>query len=124
MSTPASHSDTSWDPYRVPEERQWIERLPLPHLLRSLAFHSVREFRMIGSVLPRFFPRHIELVQSPEDIQANATMSIVVAIHDAPGVTRRCLASLEKYARESEIILVDDASSLSETLEVIRDFST
>jgi GT2 family glycosyltransferase len=38
-------------------------------------------------------------------------------------VTQRCLASLEKYAPESEIILVDDASRLSETLEVIRDFS-
>ena len=124
MSTPANNSHTSWDPHRVPEERQWFERLPLPHLLRGLAFHSVREFRMTGRVLPRFFPRYIEFVQSPEDIQASATMSIIVAIHDAPGVTRRCLSSLEKYARESEIILVDDASRLSETLEVIRDFST
>jgi GT2 family glycosyltransferase len=50
-------------------------------------------------------------------------MSIVVAIHDAPEVTRRCLASLEKYALESEIILVDDASRLTETVEVIRHFS-
>jgi GT2 family glycosyltransferase len=33
------------------------------------------------------------------------------------------LASLEKYASKSEIILVDDASNLTETLEVIRQFT-
>ena len=35
----------------------------------------------------------------------------------------RCLASLEKYAPESEIILVDDASGLAETLQAILHFS-
>jgi GT2 family glycosyltransferase len=82
------------------------------------------ELKMTGRLLPPHFPRHIEFDQSPEDSQASACMSIVVAIHDAPEVLRRCLASLEKYAPESEIILVDDASRLSETVEVIRDFST
>jgi GT2 family glycosyltransferase len=51
-------------------------------------------------------------------------MSVVVPIHDAPAITRRCLASLEMYAPESEIILVDDASSLAETLGVIQHFSS
>jgi len=62
--------------------------------------------------------------QSKADAYASASMSIVIPIHDSPKVTRRCLASLEIYAPESEIILVDDASKLAETLEVIREFSS
>jgi GT2 family glycosyltransferase len=71
----------------------------------------------------RDFPRHIEFDQSPEDRHASASISVVVAIHDAPTRTRRCLASLEKYASGSEVILIDDGSKLSETLDVIRQFS-
>jgi GT2 family glycosyltransferase len=103
-----------------------MESWPLSSFIRRLIIHSVilvREFEMTRRVLPHLFPRPIDVEQSPEDIQASATMSIVVAIHDAPEVTRRCLASLEKYAPGSEIILVDDASRLGETLDVIRDFS-
>jgi GT2 family glycosyltransferase len=111
----------------------------IPHFLRGLlprlVIHSLREFKRIvfsslrelkftGRVLPPHFPRDKEFEQSPDDSQASACMSIVVPIHDAPTVTRRCLGSLEKYAPESEIILVDDASSLTETLEVIRHFSS
>jgi GT2 family glycosyltransferase len=76
-----------------------------------------------GRVLTRDLPRHIEFEQSLEDALASASMSVVVPIHDAPIVVRRCLASLEKYAPESEIVLVDDASSLTETLDLIRYFS-
>jgi GT2 family glycosyltransferase len=60
--------------------------------------------------------------QSSEDSHASASISIVIPIHDSPIVTRRCLASLESYASESEVILVDDSSELGETLEVIREF--
>src|SRR2546427_10182450 len=122
MSRPASQSHAPWGLNRLPEGGAWMANWRIPHLLRRLVFHGLREFRMTGRVLPSFFPRPIEFEQSPEDSQASACMSIVVPIHDAPTVTRRCLASLEKYAPESEIILVDDASSLNETLEVIRHF--
>ena len=37
-------------------------------------------------------------------------MSIIVPIHDAPVTLQRCLASLDRYASKSEIILVDDSS--------------
>jgi O-antigen biosynthesis protein len=101
-------------------------RLPgfLGRLLPRIVRDSLLELKWTGRVLLPHFPRHIEVEQSLEDVQASATMSIVVAIHDAPAVTRRCLASLEKYAPGSEIILVDDASKLSETVEMIRDFGT
>lgn len=76
------------------------------------------------AVLTRKFSSNTEVAQSPSDRHASASISIVVPIHDAPGITQRCLTSLEKYAAESEIILVDDASKLAETLEVIRRFAS
>jgi len=127
MSKTASHSNPALDPNRLPEEAPWMANWHIPHFLRRLlprlVMRSLSELKWTGRVLPPHFPRDIEFEQSPGDSQASACMSIVVAIHDAPIVTRRCLASLEKYAPESEIILVDDASSLTETLEVIRHFS-
>jgi GT2 family glycosyltransferase len=63
-----------------------------------------------------------EVEQSAEDALASASMSIIVPIHDAPKVSRRCLMSLEKYAPNSEIVLVDDASRLEETNTLLKDF--
>jgi GT2 family glycosyltransferase len=104
-----------------------MSNLHIPHffrrLLPGLVLENLHKLKLTGRALPSDLPRHIDFEQTPEDIQASATMSIVVPIHDAPTVTRRCLASLEKYAPESEVILVDDASILTETSEVIRDFS-
>jgi GT2 family glycosyltransferase len=62
--------------------------------------------------------------QAVADKQASSSISIVVPIHDAPQVTRRCLASLQRYAPLSEVILVDDASKLAETKDIIRRFQT
>jgi GT2 family glycosyltransferase len=54
---------------------------------------------------------------------AGRAMSVIVPIHDAPAVTRSCLASLECYGTKAEVILVDDGSKLAETVETIREFS-
>jgi GT2 family glycosyltransferase len=62
--------------------------------------------------------------QAVADKQASSSISIVVPIHDAPQVTRRCLASLQRYASLSEVILVDDGSKLAETRDIIRRFQT
>jgi GT2 family glycosyltransferase len=124
MSRFANQSHALRDPAPLPES--WMANWHIPRSLRRmlppLVLESLIELKWTGRVLPPHFPRHIEFEQSPEDSRASAWMSIVVPIHDAPTVTRRCLASLEKYAPESEIILVDDASKLTETLEVIRHF--
>jgi len=61
---------------------------------------------------------------SVECREASASMSIVVAIHDAPLVTMRCLASLERDATKSEVILVDDGSRMVETRQLIDEFSS
>jgi GT2 family glycosyltransferase len=100
----------------------WSVPLFLRRILPLVVLESLRELKVTGRVLLPHFPRRVALEQSVDDSQASAFMSIIVPIHDAPAVTRRCLASLEKYAPGSEIILVDDASRLAETLEVIRHF--
>jgi GT2 family glycosyltransferase len=95
----------------------------LKRLLPQFVINSLRELKLTGRVVAPKFQRDMEFEQSPEDVQASASMSIVIPIHDAPAVTQRCLASLERYASASEVILVDDASGLAETVEVIRNFS-
>jgi GT2 family glycosyltransferase len=126
MDQPTSRSNAPLDPNGRPEREPWIADWHISRFFKRLlprpVVNGLRQIK--GRVLTRDFPRHTEFKQSPEDGQASAFMSIVVPIHDAPAVTRRCLASLEKYAPESEIILVDDASARTETLEVIRYFSS
>jgi GT2 family glycosyltransferase len=75
-------------------------------------------------VLSRGLPRNGVFEQPLEHKLASASMSIVVPIHDAPLVTKRCLASLERDATKSEIVLLDDASKLAETANIIREFSS
>jgi GT2 family glycosyltransferase len=117
-------SRDAWDPDLPPDKGSWVLRWRVPQVLKRLVpMYVARGIRDLkGRILARDFPRHKEFTQSPEDGQASACMSIVVPIHDAPEITRRCLASLEKYAPESEVILVDDGSKLDETLELIRQF--
>jgi GT2 family glycosyltransferase len=89
----------------------------LPRRVKA-ALYPIRA-RLLGRGLSRgrvFEP-------SAEWRAASASMSIIVPIHDAPWVTKRCLASLERDATKSEIILVDDGSKLTETTEVIQRFS-
>ncbi len=73
--------------------------------------------------LNRQLSRHTEHHQSPEDAAASAFMSVIVPVHDAPRTTCRCLASLQRYAPQSEVILVDDGSRLAETSAIIQHFS-
>jgi GT2 family glycosyltransferase len=96
----------------------------LKRMLPRLLVDSLREFRLTGRFVTPNLPREIELEPLSDDVQASKSISVIVPIHDAPNVTRRCLASLEKCATKSEIILVDDASKLPETLELIGDFSS
>lgn len=53
-------------------------------------------------------------------MEASRDISVIVAIHDAPEVTSRCLKSLECYGSNAEVILVNDGSRLQETLELIE----
>lgn len=98
-------------------------------LLRRLAPTALRSaLRSLGAPLmapyaARHLPRDREFTQSPEDALASAPLSIIVPIHDAPQVTKRCLASLQKFAPKAEIILVDDGSKLRETETLLGEFS-
>jgi hypothetical protein len=74
-------------------------------------------------VCSRGLPRNKVFEQPAEHGLASASMSIIVPIHDAPSVTKRCLANLGRYAPRSEIILVDDGSKITETIDIIQEFS-
>jgi GT2 family glycosyltransferase len=54
--------------------------------------------------------------------QASGMMSVIVAVHDAPEVTQRCLNSLEKFSGQAEVIVVDDGSKLEITRRMLDDF--
>jgi GT2 family glycosyltransferase len=124
MSGPAGHSDRETELSRLPEFGSSVTSWHIPRFLKRLIPRPVVSglLDLKRRSLARDFSRDAEFEQSPEDGQASASMSIVVPIHDAPTVTRRCLTSLEKYAPESEIVLVDDASVLAETSGLIRQF--
>jgi GT2 family glycosyltransferase len=106
------------------------ERLPLaatlrtPYLCRVVLPEPVRDAlrKLKIRILMRDFRGCAEVEQSMEDALASASLSIIVPVHDAPSVTRRCLTSLEKYAAQAEIVIVDDGSVLAETEEIIQDF--
>ena len=114
------------DPNRLSRQlhrvSSWSTTRRLKRLLPQPLIERLREVKL--RVLSTGLSRDREWEQSLVDAESSASMSIVVPIHDAPTVTRRCLASLEKFARRSEVLLVDDASRASETLEMIQEFST
>jgi GT2 family glycosyltransferase len=96
----------------------------IPSLFRGVLPRPVRKvLRMVKiRILMHDFRKCAEFDQSVEDALASACLSIIVPVCDAPVVTRRCMASLEKYAPKAEIIIVDDGSSLAETKDLLRDF--
>jgi len=97
-------------------------RLPAP-VKAILPWAAIDTLRLIRArVLSHRLPRNRVFEQPSDHGLASASMSIIVAIHDAPLVTKRCLASLERYARDAEVILVDDASRIPATVDMIREF--
>ena len=60
--------------------------------------------------------------QPKDEVEASKDISVVVAIHDSPEVTQRCLESIAKYGANAEIILVDDGSQLQETTDLIQNY--
>jgi GT2 family glycosyltransferase len=54
--------------------------------------------------------------------RASEAISVIVAVHDAPEVTRRCLRSLERFGGHAEVIIVDDGSKLESVKHMVDDF--
>jgi GT2 family glycosyltransferase len=94
----------------------------LPAALTVRMCETRKKIRM--RLLSRGLSRRGVFAQPLDQRLAGASMSIIVAIHDAPLVTKRCLLSLERYATNSEVILVDDGSRRNETIDLIRGFSS
>ncbi len=82
-----------------------------------------KRYRLIRAKLLSIGLTHCGTFEQPEgEAEASKDISVIVAIHDSPEVTRRCLESIEKYSANAEIILVDDASQLQETIDLIQDY--
>lgn len=103
--------------WHYPSVLKWV----LPPAIRD-ALREIRA-RLLTHYAFRHLPDHKVFEQSMEDALASSPLSIIVPVHDAPEVTRRCLMSLQRYAPNAEIILVDDASKLEETSRLLEDFS-
>ena len=58
-----------------------------------------------------------------EDLKTTQQLSVIVPVHNAPDDTGRCLRSLELFAGEAEVILVDDGSTDPRASEVVRDIA-
>jgi GT2 family glycosyltransferase len=57
------------------------------------------------------------------ELEASRSLSIIIPVKDAARLTAKCLASLELWAGEAEVILVDDASREEETRGLLRDYA-
>lgn len=66
--------------------------------------------------------RSLTFEQPEDEIEASKDISVIVAIHDSPQLTQRCLNSIEKYGAHAEIILVDDGSRMQETVDLIQNY--
>ena len=111
---------------------RWSERaagLQFSPFLRRIVPTSARDVLrqarswILSRYLMRQLPRDKTFEQSEEDALASKSVSIIVPVHDAPEVTRRCLMSLQKYAPQAEVVLVDDASRFEETNGLLGEFS-
>src|SRR5262249_11181001 len=103
--------------FRLPN----LVKRTIPRRMLDGMYRTRKEMRRV--LFSRGLPVDRVFEQPPEHRAASGSMSIIVPIHDAPLVTKRCLASLERYAAEAEVILVDDASKLPDTIGIIRGFS-
>ncbi len=98
----------------------------LGHVLPESVKDSLRSLRerLLGRIAMRRLPRDKQFIQSHEDSAACTSLSVIIPVHDSPEVTKRCLESLERFAVEAEIILVDDASKLQETRALLENFAS
>jgi len=93
-------------------------------MLRRYIPESIKKlYRLIRARLLSIGLARSGTFDQPEDeVEASKDISVVVAIHDSPAVTRRCLESIEKYGANAEVILVDDGSRLQETTDLIQEY--
>ncbi len=107
---------------RSPRLLTWDTPLSVRRIIPPAIRHRLSWLRV--RLLSLDLPRHMEFVQPAEEAEASAYMSLIIPIRDTPqAVVCRFLTSLERYAPRSEVILVDDASVVPDTLVAISDFS-
>lgn len=91
-------------------------------ILKSITPEKFKQiFRQIRPALLSIGLSNYDNISQPgNEIESSREISIIVPVHDSPDFTRRCLKSIEKYGAGAEVILVDDASQLNETVNLIN----
>jgi GT2 family glycosyltransferase len=104
-------------------------RLPLPERIMTNTSRKLVPERL--KVYYRFYRawllsiglRHTgSFSLSDEERRASGLMSVIVAVHDSPRVTERCLKSLETFGGDAEVIIIDDASQMEVTRQILDAF--
>jgi len=88
----------------------------IPEIVRS-CYRYLRARVLSVDLWPR-----VPFSLQDEERHASEAMSIVVAVHDAPEDTRRCLNSLQAFGGNAEVIIVDDGSKLEPVKRMLDDF--
>jgi len=87
------------------------------HFVPEIVKASYRRYR--AWVLSRDLRPSASYFLSPEERSASAAVSVIIAVHDAPVVTARCISSLEKFGGDAEIVVVDDGSKLDAVRQML-----
>lgn len=116
-------SESPWQEGLLADPNGSLQGVPVLYQLRKRLPEPLRELlRRIRAVfLSLGLPHEGEFLQPEVEKKATADMSIIIAVLDPPQL-RRCLASVERYAPQAEVILVDDGSVLEQTQDIIRAF--
>ena len=92
-------------------------------MIRKYISESINKlYLLISARLSIGLARSGTFEQPEEEVEASGVMSVIVPVLDSPEFLIRCLRSLEIYATRAEIIIVDDGSVRSETLDILEDF--
>jgi len=93
-------------------------------MIRKYTPEPIRELyrRIRPRLLSVGLARYGKFEQPRDEIEASRDMSVIIPILDSPKFLIRCLRSLEMYAPHAEVILVDDGSTMQETLRILKDF--
>lgn len=99
----------------------------LDHRLKVLAHQLPKSWHQeVKGAYARLLSLGIGELNEPtitaDEINASRQLSVIVPVHNAPDETERCLRSLERFAGEAEVIVVDDGSTDPRASQTVTEF--
>ncbi|WP_295582056.1 glycosyltransferase [uncultured Lamprocystis sp.] len=102
--------------------------VPLERRLASVFRHLPQDWQhRIEQAYVGLLSFGVEELSTPlmmdDEIAASRHLSVIVPVHNAADETRRCLCSLECFAGEAEIVVVDDGSTDLRASGIVTQFA-